>query len=572
MPPHEETRKFRLRTLTIPLVILVGILIVAFGLPMMAEADDWFQTLLFSILLVAALVLGLFEIRRLNRRLAQLARTAHELGHGDYSSRAEVRGNDAVSLVAQSLNTMAQRIASTVGELEKSHADLARSQEKLAEQNHELSQAYTRQSRFGDFLAKLHSIEIETLARESFPDIVAVARAHVGVLYLFDEKNQQLHRLAEHGIDRHALRKLCPDNSFEGLPGEAFSRREWIRIEDLDQDLLPELNLGFASARVQSVYAIPILFQNKALGVIVLASLHKTDETVAQSLHNYIRALGHALNNALTHQAVQQQTVQFESANHKLINLDHHRRQFVANMSHELRTPLNSIIGFSNILLKNRDGLISTDNLARVEKINRNGIHLLQLINDILDLSKVEAGRMETDTTPTEISPILQEVSEMLHPQASAKNIKLELELPPQPIVLPTDAQKLRQIVINLANNAVKFTDQGTVTIRLHPPGEKYLGVCIEVQDTGIGISEDKLEAVFEAFQQADSTTSRKYGGTGLGLTISRTLLTLLGGRIRVSSKLGRGSTFSIELPAPGHPTAVHHHSDLLFDEPALLQ
>src|SRR5690606_28033500 len=135
-----------------------------------------------------------------------------------------------------------------------------------------------------------------------------------------------------------------------------------------------------------------------------------------QVLRNYVRALAHALNNALTYQAVQQQTVKFEAANARLLHLDHHRRQFVANMSHELRTPLNSIIGFSNILLKNRDNSMTPDNLDRVEKINRNGKHLLQLINDILDLSKVEAGRMETDFAPVPIKAIIREVADMLYP------------------------------------------------------------------------------------------------------------------------------------------------------------
>jgi signal transduction histidine kinase len=565
--PRPASKKFRLRAITWLLVTTTGALIVVYGLPVLAEADGWFQTFLISLLLVLALVLGLFEIRRLNSRLAGLARVANLLGKGKYTTRAEVRGEDAVSLVGQALNLMAERVALTVSQLEKSHEELGLSQAKLASQNQQLSQAYDRQSRFGDFLAKLNTIDLDALARESFPDLVAVARAHIGVLYLFDENLQQLQRLTEHGIDRGALRRLCPENSFEGLPGEAFSRREWITIDDLDQDLLPELDLGFASAHLQSVYAIPLLFNNKALGVVVLASLHKPCESTQQTLQNYVRALAHAMNNALTHQAVQQQTVQFELANTKLVNLDHHRRQFVANMSHELRTPLNSIIGFSNILLKNRDGSISTDNLDRLEKINRNGKHLLQLINDILDLSKVEAGRMETEVTETEIGSILREVSDMLQPQADAKNIRIDLDLPDEPVVIETDSQKVRQIVINLTNNAVKFTEKGSVTMRLHAPGTKYTGACIEVQDTGIGISEDKLESVFEAFQQADSTTSRKYGGTGLGLTISRTLLTLLGGRIRVSSKLGRGSTFSIELPHGGRPSRQAETDDLLFDE-----
>lgn len=544
--PHRS--KFRLRGITWVLLTSIVGLILVYGVPVLSTADEWFLQFVKSLLLVTALLLGLSEIRRLNSRLAHLSRVANDLGRGKYETRADVRGNDSVSLVGQALNTMAERISSSVNELERSHQEVAKSQEKLALQNEELTQSYDRQWRFGEFLAKLNTIDIRKLAQDSFPDLVTAVRAQVGVLFLFDETSQKLERLTECGIDRSALRRLLPEKSFEGLPGEAFARREWIMIDEIDQDLLPEINLGFASARIQSVYAIPLLFHNKALGVVVLASLHQSSEAVVQVMKNYIRALAHALNNALTHQAVQAQTEQFEAANAQLINLDHHRRQFVANMSHELRTPLNSIIGFSNILLKNRGNTMTPDNLERVEKINRNGKHLLQLINDILDLSKVEAGRMEAEFSSIELGRLIREVGDMLQPQAIAKSIALEVDAPDDPVMVETDVQKLRQVLINLANNAVKFTDAGSVTLRLTPARAGH-GAIIEVCDTGIGITEDKLAFVFEAFRQADSTTSRKYGGTGLGLTISQSLVTLLGGKIRVESRVGHGSTFTVELP-----------------------
>lgn len=570
MPPPISKLKFRLRPITGLLLVTIAALIILFGLPVLASADEWFLKFLISLLLVVALVLGLTEIRRLNYRLANLSRVANALGQGKYDARAEIRGEDSVSLVAQALNTMAERIASTISELENSHRELAISQEKMAAQNKELSEAYDRQSCFGRFLSKLNAIDIDTLARDSFPDMVTAARAQVGVLLLFDEGSQQLRRVTEYGIDRNALDQLIPADGFAGLPGEAFTRREWILIDEIDRDALPEFNLGFTTARIQSLYAIPLLFHNRALGVVILASMNQSSEIITQTLKNYTRALAHAFNNALTHKAVQEQTDQFESANVKLLNLDHHRREFVANMSHELRTPLNSIIGFSNIMLKNRGNAMTPDNLSRVEKINRNGVHLLQLINDILDLSKIEAGRMETDLAKTELAPLIREVADMLQPQAGAKHIDLILELPETPVITETDSQKLRQVLINLANNAIKFTEQGSVTLRLIPGGSTH-GPTIEIQDTGIGISDSKLETVFEAFRQADSTTSRKYGGTGLGLTISRNLLSLLGGKIRVTSKLGEGSTFIIDFPnksksvlAIGDP----NQDDLLFDEP----
>ncbi len=552
-PPTESTEKFHLKGISRILLAMLAVVVAALAIHFFATSEDHNQQFLITGLIVVGLALGLFEIRRLNQRLANLANVANELGQGLYESRAESEGRDAVALVGKSLNVMADRIATTVNDLERSHSELAKSQEKLSRQNLELSQAYERQSRFGEFLAKLNAIDVESIGREGFPDMLNAARGQVGVFFLFDEKTQQLNRLAEFGVDRTALRQIAPDNNFEGVPGEAFTRREWIVIEELDQDLLPELDLGFGKARLQTVYAIPLLFHNKALGVVMIGSVHPPSEANTLTLRNYSRALAHALNNALTHEAVQSQTREFESANERLLAMDTHRRQFVANMSHELRTPLNSIIGFSGVLSKNRDGVLTTGHLDRIEKINRNGKHLLQLINDILDLSKMEAGGMEAEFEPIQLAPVLEEVRDMLLPQADAKGIDLRLELPEADVICETDAVKIKQVVINLANNAVKFTENGSVSIKLIPPDVVCPGPAIEVRDTGIGISEDKLDTIFEAFRQADSTTSRKYGGTGLGLTISRNLLALLGGRVRVSSRVGQGSAFTVELPALSH-------------------
>ncbi|HLS28077.1 MAG TPA: ATP-binding protein [Opitutales bacterium] len=545
--PTKKTR-FHLRTITAILLLSIIVLILVYGIPVLANADVWFLQFIKSLLLITALILGLAEIRRLNSRLAHLSRVAGRLGKGKYDARADVQGTDSVALVGQALNKMAEQIEANINELENSHRELATSQEKLAQQNQELTESYERQARFGEFLVKLNSIDTKKLTQKSFDDLVTAAKAQVGVLFLFNEESQQLEHLVETGIDRAALRKLLPEKSFEGLPGEAFSRREWIVIEDLDENILPELHLGFAKIRIQTVYAIPLLFHNKALGVIVLGSFHKATKATEQTLENYTRALAQALNNALAHQAVQQQTLRWEAANSQLLDMDKHRRRFVANMSHELRTPLNSIIGFSNILLKNRDQTISPPNLDRLEKINRNGKNLLQLINDILDLSKVESGYMEADFSSVNLNALIREVADMLQPQAQAKRIEIALHLPNSPIVIKSDLQKLRQILINLTNNAVKFTDSGTVTLRLSPATEEN-GPIIEISDTGIGISGDQLEYIFEAFRQADSSTSRVYGGTGLGLAISQSLITLLNGKIRVNSIPGEGSTFTIELP-----------------------
>lgn len=236
------------------------------------------------------------------------------------------------------------------------------------------------------------------------------------------------------------------------------------------------------------------------------------------------------------------------------------KSQFLANMSHELRTPLNSVIGFANILSKNKAGNFHPEDLAFLERIVANGKHLLELINQVLDLSKIEARRVEIETSMVALDQLIGAIIGQFEPQLHGRAVKLMAELPGRLTLLETDVGKLKQILINLIGNAVKFTEKGSVTVRV--VAEEHTGrpVRLEVVDTGIGIPHDRVAAIFEAFQQADPSTTRRYGGTGLGLTISKALCELMGYRLDVASEPGRGSTFSIVLadhPVGGH-VAVH--------------
>jgi len=232
------------------------------------------------------------------------------------------------------------------------------------------------------------------------------------------------------------------------------------------------------------------------------------------------------------------------------------KTQFLANMSHELRTPLNSVIGFTNILLKNREGSLDPKELNFLERVLANGRHLLSLINEVLDLAKIEAGRMELDLESVDLDELVRETLAQLEGQVKAKgkSVRLRPEVPPGLEPVETDRAKLKQVVINLVGNALKFTEEGEVAVIVEAEGTRPRK--IHVRDTGIGIPPDRLEAIFEAFQQADSSTSRKYGGTGLGLTISRSICKMMGYDLGVESEVGKGSTFSIQLAeeAPARP------------------
>jgi PAS domain S-box-containing protein len=222
------------------------------------------------------------------------------------------------------------------------------------------------------------------------------------------------------------------------------------------------------------------------------------------------------------------------------------KSQFLANMSHELRTPLNSVIGFTNILLKNRSGHLSEQELGFLQRITANGQHLLVLINEVLDLAKIEAGRMEVVKGPVDLGALVQETLAQMEGDVKDKTLVLRGVVPPDLLPLHTDSGKLKQVIINLVGNALKFTEAGEVVVSVATREDGRNAASISVRDTGIGIPAKRLQAIFEAFQQADGTTSRRYGGTGLGLTISRSICQLLGFGLEVESEVGRGSTFTI--------------------------
>ena len=224
---------------------------------------------------------------------------------------------------------------------------------------------------------------------------------------------------------------------------------------------------------------------------------------------------------------------------------------FLANMSHELRTPLNAIIGVTEMLLEDARDLKRDDEVGPLERVLRAARHLLALINDILDLSKIEAGKIELSAEIFAIAPFLDEVVKTLETQAAKNGNRFVVDCSPEVGTIYADQMRLRQVLLNLATNANKFTERGTVTVaanRKQEDGREW--IIISVLDTGIGMTEEQIGKLFQEFSQADTSTTRKYGGTGLGLAISRRFCRMMGGDIAVNSERGRGSAFTVRLPA----------------------
>ena len=230
----------------------------------------------------------------------------------------------------------------------------------------------------------------------------------------------------------------------------------------------------------------------------------------------------------------------------------HQKSIFLAKMSHELRTPLNAVIGYSEMLRDDLEDIPANSQRADdLDRINAAGRHLLALVNDVLDLSRIESNREEVIVEAVDIAQLVREVMATAAPLVSKKDNRLVLKMAGEPGVIGADALKLRQCLLNLLSNAAKFTSRGTITLSV-ARHERVEGdrLVIEVRDTGIGMSEDGLKKLFQAFSQAEADTSQKFGGTGLGLALTRRFCTLMGGSINVESKLGQGSCFIIDLPA----------------------
>ncbi len=240
--------------------------------------------------------------------------------------------------------------------------------------------------------------------------------------------------------------------------------------------------------------------------------------------------------------------VELEKQTIKIQQASRYKSEFLANMSHELRTPLNSSLILSKLLAENREGNLTEEQIKFARTIHSSGNDLLVLINDILDLSKIEAGRLEITPARLSIRSLVDSLEKTFLPIARTKSLVFRCELSGEtPNSVVTDSQRLEQILRNLLSNAIKFTEEGEVVLKISPTGSGNL--IFDVCDTGIGIANDKLELIFEAFRQADGTTNRRYGGTGLGLSISRQLASLLGGTITVDSQVNIGSTFRLTIP-----------------------
>jgi HAMP domain-containing protein/signal transduction histidine kinase/CheY-like chemotaxis protein len=462
--------------------------------------------------------------------------------------------------------------------------------------------------------------DLATVSRLIMSELAPLVNAQYGVFYVTtrDDKDTHLELVASYGAEGggEVRTKL---GLREGLIGQAAADKRVVLLDNVPADFL-KISSGLGSAPPANIIILPALFEDEVRAVIELASFSRFNDTHQSFLNQLMESVGivlntiaatmrtegllsqsqlltaelqarqseltnkqeelHATNEELQEKAhlleaekkqVENKNLEIEMARRaleekaeQLALTSKYKSEFLANMSHELRTPLNSLLILSKLLSSNQQGNLNEKQVEFARTINSAGSDLLSLINDILDLSKIESGTVSIEVGDMPLAHLRQHMERTFRQIASDKGLGFAIRVDPAlPETVRTDEKRMQQVVLNLLSNAFKFTQSGQVTLDIkteralldgeHRPGD---ALAIAVTDTGIGIPEDKQKLIFEAFQQADGTTSRKYGGTGLGLSISREIARLLGGELRVESTPGKGSTFTLVVPLAG-PVAM---------------
>ncbi|MGH3356821.1 MAG: HAMP domain-containing protein, partial [Nocardioidaceae bacterium] len=452
--------------------------------------------------------------------------------------------------------------------------------------------------------------DLQGVARLIMSELTPLISAQHGAFFLAtnDESGEtELRLIASYGYET----RKSASNRFglgESLVGQAALEKKPIVVMDPPSDYV-QITSGLGAATPASIVVMPVLFEDQVLGVIELASFTRVTEVHRNLLDQLMESVGVLVNTIIANsrteellgesqrlanelqtqqgelqqrnvelqekagllaeqnRSIEIKNVEIEQARstlqeraEQLALSSQYKTEFLANMSHELRTPLNSMMILAKLLCENPDGALSQQQVDFAETIHSAGADLLQLINDILDLSKVEAGKMELRTVDVTMARLVDYVEATFRPLAADKGLSFRIAVDPDvPEVLHTDEQRLQQILRNLLSNAIKFTDSGEVQLHLAiARGIAYESdrlrntgavLAASVTDTGIGIAESRLPVIFEPFEQVEGTADRRFGGTGLGLSISREIAGMLGGEIRVESVVGVGSTFTLYLP-----------------------
>ena len=523
------------------------------------KADTLFSTstLLYELLTTELIVLIVFMVllsglviywllKAVRTPIKDLTLATERFHKGDLSARSTYESEDEFGVLSKSFNTLAMSIQ------QKSTLD-----NKIAE------------------LASLmiNEYDMKLFFRSVLNSFAAHTNSMMAAVYLLSDDKKSFRCFESFGLDEHA-RQMFDAENMEGEFGIVLSTKKMHHLKDIPANTRFVFNTVCGKFIPSEIITIPLIAENEVIAVVTLASVNVYSEESIRLIDSILVTLCTRVEGILAYHKMKEflkklefqnselemqkselsaqsaelmkQNTELEIQKNQLGEVNRLKTSFLSNMSHELRTPLNSVIALSGVLSRRLSKKISEEESGYLEVIERNGKHLLLLINDVLDISRIEAGREELEITTFKPCMLVNDLVDMIRPQAKQKGIELKMPEGHCEVAISSDADKFYHIMQNLIGNAVKFTEKGTVSISavVH---EK--SIAITVADTGIGISEANIEHVFEEFRQADSSTSRRFGGTGLGLAIAQKYAHLLGASISVKSTPGVGSEFTLEMP-----------------------
>jgi signal transduction histidine kinase len=481
-----------------------------------------------------AVVAGMVLARQMVVPIKALQTGAARIGRGDLTQRISVKTGDELEALGDEFNDMA-------GRLQDSYANLER---KVQARTAELAQSVGELRALDDVSQAVNStLDLANVLTTIVAKAVQLSNTEAGAIYVYDEQQQEFRLRATHGMDRALIEELRKQKIGLDNPRieSGIKRNTPIEIADIRQETSTPVNAIILRAGYRALLALPLSRPGQIVGLLVVRRREAGSfpkETV-NLLKTFAAQSVLAIQNARLFGEIDEKSRQLEMESK-------HKSQFLANMSHELRTPLNAIIGYTELILDSIYGEPPDKMRQVIERVQTNGRHLLGLINDVLDLAKIEAGQLSLSPADYSLREVVHGVITALEPLAAKKRLALHADIPTDLPIGHGDESRISQVLMNLVGNAVKFTDTGEVAIRASiQNGSFTVAVC----DSGPGISPVDQGRIFEEFQQADSSSTKKKGGTGLGLSIARRIIEMHGGRIWVESTPGKGSTFFFALP-----------------------
>jgi len=484
--------------------------------------------------LVLSMAAGLLLARRIVGPVRALQQGASRIGAGDLGSRIEITTGDELETLADRFNDMAADLEASYETLENMVADRTR----------ELTEAVKQLRALGEVgEAVRSSLDLQKVLQTIVVRAVDLSGTDAGAIYVFDDDTGAFRLRATHCMGKRvagAIRTLDADTGWSAVPMSTRERRP-VAISEIASSSDEEVIRLMADAGHRSLLAVPMMRDNRTVGALVVWRRESGafEQSTVDLLQTFATQSVLPIQNARLFRDVRDKSRELEIASQ-------HKSQFLANMSHELRTPMNAILGYTELIVDEIYGPVPGKVREVLARVQTNGRHLLRLINDVLDLSKIEAGELVLSVADYSMPDVIQTVVTATEPLAKEKNLALRSTIPGGLPIGHGDEGRIQQALLNLVGNAIKFTDSGQVQIGVVTNNGMFE---IAVSDTGAGIAPEQQQQIFEEFHQVDSSNTKVQGGTGLGLAIAKRIIEMHGGRIWVQSVPGKGSTFSFSLP-----------------------